>query len=277
MVVIDSLQELRRWRAGATDVGLVPTMGCLHEGHLSLVRRAREECGQVVVTLFVNPTQFGPNEDFAQYPRNLERDRTLCEQEGADVLFAPDASEIYPPGDQTRVIPGDLASGLCGAHRPGHFQGVLTVVLKLFNLAQPDKAFFGLKDYQQYRAIQQMASDFFLSVEVVGCPIVREPDGLAMSSRNIYLSAEERMAALSLSGAIFRAQAACADGERGAEKLRQIALSRIQEEPLVKLQYLEIVDPDTLQPIGGIEEKGLIALAAHVGKTRLIDNGFIIP
>lgn len=277
MVVIDTLQELRRWRAGATDVGLVPTMGYLHEGHLSLVRRAREECGQVVVTLFVNPTQFGPNEDFAQYPRDFEHDRALCEQEGADVLFAPDASEIYPPGDQTRVVPGELASGLCGAFRPGHFSGVLTVVLKLFNLARPDRVYFGLKDYQQYRVISQMASDFFLSVEIVGCPIVREPDGLAMSSRNVYLSAEERKAALSLSGAIFRVQAACVDGERDSEKLRQIALGRIREEPLAQLQYLEIVDPDTLRPIASIEEKGLIALAAHVGKTRLIDNGFIIP
>ncbi len=253
-------------------VGVVPTMGALHEGHLSLVRRARDECDLVIVTVFVNPTQFGPSEDLDKYPRSLEQDVTLSDAAGADLVFAPSAADMYPAEFQNYVETGPLAERLCGASRPGHFRGVATVVLKLLNITRAARAYFGEKDYQQLRVIQQMASDFNLPVEIVPVPTVREADGLAMSSRNRYLSADERRAALVLKQSLDLAAESWARGERGPEALGDGVRGVIESEPLARVDYVEAVDPVTLLPAAEGSARVLIALAVFIGATRLIDN-----
>jgi pantoate--beta-alanine ligase len=256
-------------------VGLVPTMGALHAGHLSLVRAARKQCDVVVVSIFVNPTQFGPNEDFAKYPRTFDRDCQLLEKEGVDLVFAPSVDEMYPGGAVTYVTVEGMSDKLCGRSRPGHFRGVTTVVSKLFHIVEPDLAFFGQKDAAQVAIIKRMVRDMNMPVEIVVCPIVREPDGLAMSSRNAYLSPEQRSSALVLSRALRRVQEVFDQGERTAAKLIEKGKQVIAEEPSVRLDYLEIVDPETLEKVDVISASSLVAGAAFVGTTRLIDN-FII-
>ena len=259
-------------------MGLVPTMGALHEGHLSLIRIARQRADRVVVSLFVNPLQFGPKEDLDRYPRDFERDRALCEGEGADALFAPDAAGMYPPGFCTRVdVTGALTSGLCGVRRPGHFSGVATVVTKLFTICEPDVAVFGQKDAQQAAVIRRFTRDLDLPVEVVVAPIVREPDGLAMSSRNVYLSPEERRQAATLKASLDEAQGLCSAGERDAAALLRAVAARVGTAPLARLDYAAIVDPETLEPLTRVERPALLALAAFLGSTRLIDNTTLVP
>jgi pantoate--beta-alanine ligase len=261
-------------RAEGRTLGLVPTMGALHEGHLALVDEAARHANVVAVTIFVNPTQFGPNEDFSKYPRVLERDLELCRGRGVAIVFAPPASEMYPEGEQTRVRVEGLATHLCGPFRPGHFEGVATVVAKLFALAGACTAVFGRKDYQQLKVIERLARDLLLPVSVVGHPTVRDPDGLALSSRNQYLSNTERERALGVARGLSAAFRAHADGERGAGELRRQALGFI--EPVAsKIDYVSVADPERLSPFGGdarVGERALVAVAAFVGTTRLIDN-----
>jgi pantoate--beta-alanine ligase len=267
--------ELSRLKKQGKTIGFVPTMGYLHEGHLSLVRASRKRCDVTVVSIFVNPTQFAPNEDLAKYPRDMARDKTLLEKEKADILFAPGVAEMYPEDEpRTFVEVPELGQKLCGRSRPTHFRGVTTVVAKLFNIVQPDQAFFGLKDYQQYVIIKKMARDLDLPVEVVGCPIVREKDGLAMSSRNVYLSPAERKAALVLSKALTTAKELVQNSrtELSADELIRKLRNIIQQEPLAKIDYLEIVDSKTFQPVNNLNEDILVATAVFIGKTRLIDN-----
>jgi pantoate--beta-alanine ligase len=264
-------------RRGERPLGLVPTMGALHEGHLSLVREAQRQCAPVVVSIFVNPTQFGPAEDFKKYPRTMEADRAALEKLGVDHIFAPPAEEMYPAGFRTAVNVEGLGDRLEGRSRPGHFRGVATVVLKLFEIVQPRKAFFGRKDAQQVRVLQQMARDLNLEAEIVVCPIVREADGLAMSSRNAYLSAEERRAALVLSRALGVAKREVEGGERDVVRLAAAVRGVIAGERGVELDYAEIVDADTLEPAMTLRKAAYILLAARVGKTRLIDNALIEP
>jgi pantoate--beta-alanine ligase len=259
-------------RAAGLAVAFVPTMGALHSGHLALVTEARRRAARVVVSVFVNPTQFGPSEDFSRYPRNLEADVAKLAPLGVDFVFAPTVEGMYPPGDETRVRPGPLATPLEGAFRPGHFEGVATVVAKLFGAIGPCTAIFGRKDYQQLLVVRRMVSDLFLPVEVVGHPIVREPDGLAMSSRNVYLSTEERARALAIVGGLDAALRAFAAGERSARKLELVA-----REPIARvaasIDYVEARDADTLAPIGGdIGGRAVLAVACRIGTTRLIDN-----
>lgn len=281
MDVVTTVAELRKRVSTARmlglSIGVVPTMGAFHEGHLELMRRARAECGYVVVTLFVNPTQFGANEDLSRYPRDLEADTAGAASTGADLLFAPPVEEVYPPGSRTWVTVEGLTSGLCGASRPTHFRGVTTVVAKLFNMAQPDRAYFGEKDYQQLRVIRQMTRDLDFPVHIVPCAIVREPDGLAMSSRNRYLDAGQRQAGLALRRGLVAAQNAFLAGERGSERLRLAALAVIADEPAVRLDYLELVDADDLTPVSAVEAPALLAGAIYVGTTRLIDNLVLTP
>jgi len=258
-------------------VGLVPTMGALHEGHLSLVRAAKKQCDAVAVSIFVNPTQFGPTEDLAKYPRQIERDRALLEKEGVDILFAPSVQEIYGSGNSTWVLVEGLSDKLDGRSRPGHFRGVATVVAKLFNIIEPQAAFFGQKDAAQLAVIRRMVRDLNFPVEIIAGAIVREPDGLAMSSRNAYLSSEERSRALVLQRSLRRAEAEFQSGERTASKLISGALEVLASEPQVALEYLEMVDPDTLEPVERITQPALLAIAARVGSTRLIDNVLLVP
>ena len=277
MLVLRSLEEPRRFaracRARGERVGLVPTMGYLHEGHLSLIREAKRRARRVVVTLFVNPTQFGAGEDLDRYPRDLERDRALCEAEGADALFTPEARDMYPPSHATRVnVSGTLTSGLCGAKRPGHFAGVATVVTKLFNLCEPDVAVFGQKDAQQAAVIKRVTADLDLPVEIVVAPIVRERDGLAMSSRNVYLSPEERAQAPVLKRSLDAAAALYRGGERRSRVIVEAARSLIGSAPLAKVDYMEMVDAGSLAPVDVLEGPALLAVAVYFGKTRLIDN-----
>jgi pantoate--beta-alanine ligase len=276
MKTVHTIVEMRRLldeaRHAGRTIGLVPTMGYFHEGHLSLMRRAKVENDLVVASLFVNPIQFGPGEDLSRYPRDLERDERLAAGAGVDLLFYPEVAEMYPEGFQTTVQVGALAQGLCGASRPGHFQGVATVVLKLFQIVAPHRAYFGEKDAQQLRVIRRMALDLNLRLEVIGCPIVREADGLAMSSRNVYLKPEERRAALVLYRTLNRAGELIASGTRDAEALRGHLLKVIAGEPLAILDYLAIVASETLQPLEQLEGEVLIALAVKIGSTRLIDN-----
>lgn len=277
MIVVRKLAELKRLvreaKLQGRQIGLVPTMGYFHEGHLSLMRQAKGENDLVVVSLFVNPTQFGPNEDLSSYPRDEGRDQALAETAGVDWLFIPEADQIYPAGYQTFVEVTGVSQGLCGASRPGHFRGVATVVLKLFNLTEADRAYFGEKDAQQLRVIRQMVADLNLNLQVIGCPIVREADGLALSSRNVYLNVAERQAALVLVKLLDEAQHLLADGEFKVEKLKTRLLAIIEVEPLAAVDYLEIVDSRTLEPIRVIKgEAVLIALAVRIGRTRLIDN-----
>lgn len=274
MIQATSLTDLRAARFRLPKpLGLVPTMGFLHEGHLSLVRAARAECASVAASIFVNPTQFGPKEDQNSYPRDLPRDLELLEQELVDLVWTPTPEDMYPPGFQTWVTVKELTLPLEGKERPGHFQGVTTVVAKLFNAVQPDKAYFGQKDAQQAVVIRQMARDLNFNLEIVVCPTVREPDGLAMSSRNAYLNAGERQAATVLYRALTAAQAAFAAGERHTRRLRQLMAETIQGEPLARLQYISCAHPDTLQELEGtVSDRALLSMAVYIGKTRLIDN-----
>ncbi len=270
---IPSLQAaLAEARRAAWSVGLVPTMGALHEGHLSLVRRAREENDVVVVSVFVNPTQFGPQEDYSRYPRDLARDTVLAVEAGADLIFAPAAEEMYLPGHSTWVDVEGLSEGLCGASRPGHFRGVCTVVAKLFSLCRPDRAYFGRKDAQQLAVITRMARDLNLGVEIVPCAIVREADGLALSSRNVYLTPEQRQQAVALSRALQAAEALVAGGERRTEAIEAAVRQVLAEAPLGEVDYVALVDAEGLTPVESVESAVLLALAVRFGKTRLIDN-----
>jgi pantoate--beta-alanine ligase len=259
-------------RASGGTVGFVPTMGFFHEGHRSLMRAARARDDFVVVSLFVNPTQFGPTEDLGAYPRDPEGDRAVAEAEGVDVLFTPEVGEMYPEGACTTVHVSGLTEGLCGASRPGHFDGVTTVVTKLFSIIGPSRAYFGRKDAQQLAVIRRMAADLDLPVEVVGCPLVREHDGLALSSRNTYLDADDRQAATILSAALYVAAEAVVAGERDARAVRQRVLDTIAFSPSVRVDYVEVVDAATLEPVEQLATDTLVALAAFVGKARLIDN-----
>ena len=273
MKTVTTLSELRAARAGLPEpVGFVPTMGYLHDGHLSLVRRAKEECASLVASIFVNPTQFGPGEDLSKYPRNLARDLRLLESVGVDLAWTPTPEVMYPSGFQTWVTVEELTRPLEGAMRPGHFRGVTTVVAKLFNAVQPQKAYFGQKDAQQAAVIRQMTKDLDFPIEIVVCPTVREADGLAMSSRNAYLDAEERQAARVLFRALSAAKTAFEEGEREAEKLRQIVRETVASEPLATLQYVSCADYETLQELERVERKALLSMAVFMGKTRLIDN-----
>lgn len=273
MKVVTTLDDLRHACAAlAEPMGLVPTMGYLHDGHLSLVRRARTECASVAASIFVNPAQFGPSEDLAAYPRDLARDLALLEEAGVDLVWTPTAEIVYPAGFQTWVTVEEMARPLEGAHRPGHFRGVATVVAKLFNAFQPQRAYFGQKDAQQAAVIRQMARDLDFPVEVVICPTVREQDGLAMSSRNAYLSQEQRAAAPVLFRALSAAAMAWAAGQRDAEDLRQLMAGIIDAEPLARRQYVSVADPVTLQELEGPVADALLSMAVVVGTTRLIDN-----
>ncbi len=273
----EARSALRELRADGRSVALVPTMGALHEGHLSLIRLAREAADAVVVSLFVNPTQFGPTEDFSAYPRTMEQDLAACEAEGVSLLFAPDAARMYAPDHSTYVTPESLDQVLCGASRPGHFRGVLTVVAKLFNIVQPDVAVFGEKDAQQLRLIERMVRDLDIPVQILRGPIVREADGLAISSRNRYLSSEERAEAVCLHQALESAQAAFRGGEQHVETLKGLMMNRISEAPHAELDYAEIVDDATLQPVRRIEVPALAAIAVRFSRARLIDNMVLVP
>jgi pantoate--beta-alanine ligase len=273
MKTVSSLSDLRTARLSLKGtVGLVPTMGYLHEGHLSLIRQAKAECDHVFVSIFVNPTQFGPSEDLSKYPRDLERDLSLIHPLGVDLVWTPTAEEMYPPGYQTWVEVDALTHPLEGAMRPGHFKGVTTVVAKLFNAVQPHKAYFGQKDAQQHTVIRQMVRDLNFPLEVVICPIVREPDGLAMSSRNKYLSEADRAAATVLSRALRAAGELYEGGERSAEALREKMQEVILSEPRAQMQYVSCADFDTLQELDVVDGKALLSMAVLFGKTRLIDN-----
>jgi pantoate--beta-alanine ligase len=284
MRIVRSIADLRvllkTLREQGKRIGFVPTMGYLHEGHGALVKQAAARCDATVVSIFVNPTQFGQGEDLAKYPRDLERDQGLCLEWGATVLFLPEASEIYPSGFQTFVEPGRLAEPLCGQFRPGHFRGVATVVAKLFNMVEPDLAFFGQKDFQQTMVVRRMVRDLNLPVDVVVVPTIREEDGLAMSSRNAYLSEEERARALSISRGLLAAEAAFKAGERKVAHLLDLVRAHVSEpmKGVDRLQYLELVDAQTLDPHAGeVDRTVALCLAAYVGATRLIDNVVLAP
>ena len=273
MMIVSTLEELHSARAILDEpVGLVPTMGYLHEGHLSLVRRAAEECASVVVSIFVNPTQFGPSEDLSAYPRDMERDLRLLEPLGVNLVWNPTPEIMYPDGYQTWVEVEALTIPLEGERRPGHFRGVTTVVTKLFNGVQPAKAYFGQKDAQQAAVIRRMTRDLNFPIEIVVCPIVREPDGLAMSSRNTYLDPQQRQAATVLYRALNAAKDVYDTGERDADKLRAVMEKTIADEPLAQLQYVSCADYDTLEELEMVSGKTLLSMAVFVGKTRLIDN-----
>lgn len=265
-------QAVRAARARGARVGLVPTMGALHEGHASLLRAARADGGLVVASIFVNPTQFGPTEDLAKYPRPLERDLEVCRREGVGLVFAPSAAEMYPAGFATTVRVARMTEKMCGAFRPGHFDGVCTVVAKLLAIVRPDAAYFGEKDAQQLAVVRRMVADLDLGVEIRGGPTVREPDGLAMSSRNAYLSPAERQKALALSRSLAEAREAVLAGERDAGRLAAQVRQRLEAAEGVDLQYVAVVDPDTLEDLGRVGDRALVAVAAKVGATRLIDN-----
>ena len=268
-------EQIRAWRKEGLTVGLVPTMGYLHEGHQSLIARSVAENDRTVVSDFVNPIQFGPTEDLATYPRDLAHDAELCEKTGADLIFNPEPEEMYAPDFCTYVDMDHLTKGLCGASRPIHFRGVCTVVSKLFHIVQPDRAYFGQKDAQQLAVIRRMVRDLNMPLEIIGCPIIREEDGLAKSSRNTYLSAEERQAALCLSRGLNKGKAAIEAGETDAAKVKAIITAEIEAEPLSRIDYVEIVDWNNLEPVASAEGSILTAIAVYIGKTRLIDN-FII-
>lgn len=274
MIVTPDITQIRdnRWAEPALSWGLVPTMGYLHEGHLALVRQARAENDRLAVSIYVNPTQFAPTEDLSTYPRNLERDLNLLEAQEVDLVFTPDDSIMYPPGFQTRVLIDTVTQPLEGASRPTHFQGVATVVAKLFNIIQPTRAYFGQKDAQQTVVIRQMIADLNFNVEMIVCPIVREADGLALSSRNIKLSAEERKAAVILHQSLKKAAQRIEAGERDASIIRQQMATMIASEPLARLDYVSAADPSTLLELTTIESRVLLSLAVFFGKTRLIDN-----
>ncbi|WP_238899172.1 pantoate--beta-alanine ligase [Clostridium sp. YIM B02500] len=275
-MLVKEIKELRSlikaWKREGFSVGYVPTMGALHEGHESLIKRAVEENDKVVVSVFVNPTQFGPNEDFDSYPRNINKDLELCINAGAAIVFNPEPSEMYYGDKSTSVSVSGLTSVLCGAKRPGHFDGVCLVVSKFLNIVTPDKAYFGEKDAQQVAVIKRMVRDLNIDVEIVACPIIREEDGLAKSSRNTYLSKDERKAALVLSRSLEIAKDALRKGERNANNIKNSIKEVLNSEPLAKIDYVEIVDSDSLKSVEIIERNVLIPIAVYIGKTRLIDN-----
>lgn len=279
MKVADTIKEVREtvkaWKREGLCVGLVPTMGYLHEGHQSLMKEARKECDRVVVSVFVNPMQFGPGEDLESYPRDMNRDMAVCEEAGVDLIFHPEPSEMYHDDFSSFVDMNTLTGNLCGKTRPVHFRGVCTVVSKLFHIVTPDKAYFGQKDAQQLAVIRHMVEDLNEDIEIVGCPIIRESDGLAKSSRNTYLNEQERKAALCLSRAVFAGQKMVLDGEKDTARIRQAMVEIIEEEPLARIDYVQIVDFRTLEDTDVVEGPILAAMAVYIGKTRLIDN-FIV-
>ena len=260
-------------RMGGESLALVPTMGFFHEGHLTLMRAGKDHCDRLVVSLFVNPTQFGPNEDFEAYPRDTEGDLNKAEKEGADMVFMPSPAEMYPQGAQTSVVVTDLPNHLCGLSRPGHFDGVTTVVAKLFNIVKPHEAVFGQKDYQQLAVISRMVMDLDMDIQIMGVPTVREADGLAMSSRNSYLILEERKSALSLKKSLDLAERLFNEGEKNAQMVKDFVQSYILEHPYTEIDYIALCDPITLEDVNTLTDGTLMALAVRVGKTRLIDNG----
>ncbi len=276
MDIAYTVQEVRTlvkaWKKEGLTVGLVPTMGYLHEGHASLIKKAAEENDRVVASVFVNPTQFGPTEDLEAYPRDFEKDCALCESLGVSLVFHPEPEEMYAPDFCTWVDMDVLSKTLCGKSRPIHFRGVCTVVSKLFHIVTPDRAYFGQKDAQQLAIVRRMVRDLNMDIEIVGCPIVREADGLAKSSRNTYLNEEERQAALILSQAVFLGQKMAEDGETDTSVIKNAMIEKIQSEPLAKIDYVEIVDGLSMQPVDKIEGPILAAMAVYIGKTRLIDN-----
>ena len=281
MKLITTIDDMRAFRYAARKsgkrLGLVPTMGALHEGHLSLVRAARDASDIVVVSIFVNPTQFGPNEDFAKYPRKLASDAEMLDREHVDVIFAPSVHDMYPGSAVTWVTVEEMSARLCGRSRPGHFRGVTTVVAKLFHIIEPDAAFFGQKDAAQVAIIRRMVRDLNMPIEIEVGAIVREPDGLALSSRNAYLNPEERKSALILHRSLQQAQTSFEEGERNSAKLIAAGTQEFSSEPQARLDYFEIVDPDSLEPITTISKRALIAVAAFIGNTRLIDNIIVDP
>jgi pantoate--beta-alanine ligase len=281
MQIIERILEMQRWseteRRQGRRIALVPTMGALHEGHLSLVRDGKTRGDRVVVSLFVNPAQFAPQEDFASYPRDFERDRELLNDTGTDVLFHPAVEEIYPEGFETRIEIGELSKPLCGAVRLGHFSGVAMVVAKLFNIVRPHVAIFGCKDYQQLQIIRRLAQDFNFDIEIVGHPTVREGDGLAMSSRNAYLNPEERKAALCLYRSLRHAEEMVRHGERCGAAIVDAVRGEIAREPLARVEYATLCDPESLREVERVEETALLALAVRIGKARLIDNIILKP
>ena len=276
MKISGSISEVRQivkeWRKEWLTVGLVPTMGYLHEGHKSLIDKAVKENDRVVVSVFVNPIQFGPTEDLASYPRDLERDANLCEEAGANLIFHPEKEEMYFDDFSSFVEVQGVSKGLCGKSRPIHFRGVCTVVTKLFNIVKPDRAYFGQKDAQQLAVVKRMVRDLNMDIEIIGCPIIREEDGLAKSSRNTYLSPEERKAAVILSKSLRLGKEAIKAGERDSKKIIEIITNNINTEKLAKIDYVEIVDPLSIENIDKIENSALVAMAVYIGKTRLIDN-----
>lgn len=273
---IRNVREMQAWsdetRRRGKRIVLVPTMGFLHEGHLSLMREGRKDGDCLVASIFANPAQFAPSEDFDSYPRDLERDIRLLTEEQVDLLFNPGVDDMYPRGYQTYVDVEGVGTHLCGAQRPGHFRGVATVVLKLFNIVRPHVAMFGLKDYQQVQVIRRMLEDLNLNVEIVPCPTVREPDGLAMSSRNRYLGPDERAAALCLQGALGKAEALVRGGETAAQKIREAVVEEISRQPLARLEYADLCDPTELHPVQEVKGPTLLAVCAWLGSARLIDN-----
>ncbi len=275
VATVRELRALRRAMAGA--VGFVPTLGYLHDGHRSLVHASRERDDHVIASIFVNPTQFGPNEDFERYPRDEERDLALLRDEGVDTVFLPSVEEIYPEGASTFVNVEGLTDGLEGAHRPGHFRGVTTVVAKLLHIVAPHRAYFGRKDAQQLAVVRRMVRDLHIDVEIVAMPTIREPDGLAMSSRNAYLSAQERSAALVLSQALGRAAELFASGERSAERLREAMRDLIAREPLAQVDYVSVADAESLREVDTLGKPAIASLAVRIGATRLIDNTTLPP
>ncbi len=276
MKIVKTIKEVRaevkQWKKEGLSVGLVPTMGFLHEGHKSLMERAVKENDRVVVSDFVNPTQFGPNEDLASYPRDLDRDAKLCESAGVTLLFNPEPEEMYYENKTTSVHMEGLTKELCGKSRPIHFDGVCSVVSKLFNIVTPDRAYFGQKDAQQLAVIKRMVRDLNFDIEIVGCPIIREADGLAKSSRNTYLSESERKAAVILSQSLQVGKELIAQGETDAVKIKNAIVKKIETEPLAKIDYVEVVDAENIVPVEKIDNNTLIAMAVYIGKTRLIDN-----
>lgn len=265
-------EQVRAWRKEGLTVGLVPTMGYLHEGHQSLIERAVQDTDRVVVSVFVNPMQFGPSEDLESYPRDMDRDAAVCREAGASLIFHPEPSEMYHEDFSSYVDMDTLTGGLCGKSRPTHFRGVCTVVAKLFLIVTPDRAYFGQKDAQQLAVIRHMVSDLNFGIEIVGCPIVREEDGLAKSSRNTYLSPEERQAALVLSRSLKLGRERIEQGEKSGAEIIKVIRQEIEREPLAKIDYVEIVDWDHLEPVETVTGSVLIAIAVYIGKTRLIDN-----
>ncbi|WP_409069278.1 pantoate--beta-alanine ligase [Clostridium sp. FAM 1755] len=268
----DVKEVIKKWKDKNLSIGYVPTMGYLHEGHASLIKKAREENDKVIVSIFVNPIQFGPNEDYSTYPRDLTKDSDLCEEIGSDLIFSPEASEMYPSKIYSHVDVDTLTEKLCGEKRPGHFQGVCTVLTKFFNILSPTKAYFGEKDAQQLAVVKKMVEDLNFPVEIIGCPIVRESDGLAKSSRNTYLNTEERKSSLILNKSLKEALKSLESEERNLNNIKNIIIDTLNKETLAKIDYVSIVDSNTLQPVEKLHSSILIAIAVYIGKTRLIDN-----